>query len=134
MQNFGFRFLRGLVSAFTNELVAKKQKPDGELGDDDALAVIKREANKRKDSIEQFTKGNRPELAEKEKKELEIFDAYLPEMMGIDEVRKVVEAKKDALGASGPADKGKLMGTLMKELHGKADGKMVKDIVDELLQ
>ena len=124
--------IRALLTAFTNELVSKKRKPDEVLEDEGVLAVISRAAKQRKDSIDQFEKGGRPELAEREKKELEIIQGYLPEMMGRDEIQKLAEAKKEALGATEAADKGKLMGALMGELKGKADGGDVKAVVDSL--
>src|SRR5665213_795597 len=73
--------LRSLITAMTNEVVAKKRKPDEFLTDEEAMTVLKRAANQRKDSIEQFTKGGRPELAEPEKLELAIIESYLPSMM-----------------------------------------------------
>ncbi|MEK9153922.1 MAG: GatB/YqeY domain-containing protein, partial [Patescibacteria group bacterium] len=72
--------LRGALSAFTNQLVASGKKPTDELDDTGAIAVLKRLGKQRKDSIEQYTKGNRPELAEKEAKELKIIEEYLPQM------------------------------------------------------
>ena len=78
--------MRGLVSAFTNELVATKRTPQDMLTDEEVLKVIKRAANQRKDSIEQFEKGGRPELAEKEKAELVIIETFLPQMMSKDEI------------------------------------------------
>lgn len=125
--------LRGLLSGFTNELVAKKRKPDEKLSDDDALAVIKRAVKQREDSIEQFTKGNRPELAEKEKQELEILAAYLPETMPREEIEKIAKATKEKLGVTDKKDMGKLMGAVMSELKGQADGNTVKEIVVKLL-
>jgi uncharacterized protein YqeY len=71
--------LRGAITAFTNELVAKGHKPTDELSSDDMLAVLKRLAKQRKDSIDQFEKGGRPEMAAKEKEELVIIEAYLPQ-------------------------------------------------------
>jgi hypothetical protein len=124
--------LRGLMAAFTNELVAKKQKPDGELSDEDALTVIKREVKKRKEAFEAFQKGGRAEMAEKEKKEQAILEAYLPEMMPEDEIRKVAEAKKTELGVTDKKDMGRLMGAVMKETGGKADGGDVKRVVESL--
>ena len=70
--------IRGLTAAFVNELVAKGRKPDGELTDEEALAIIKRGVKQRKDSIEQFTKGGRSDLADAEATELKILEAYLP--------------------------------------------------------
>jgi len=125
--------LRGLVAAFTNELVTQKRKPDEELSDEDILVVIKRSANQRKDSIEQFTKGGRNDLAANEKAELKILEEYLPKMMGKDEIRKIAEEKIAELGDADKSKTGLIVGALMKELGGKADGKDVKDIVDELL-
>src|SRR3989344_189947 len=78
------RTVRGLLTAFVNELVAKKMKPEGILADEDSLAVIKRAVKQRKDSMEQFTKGGRPELAESEQAELAVLEKYLPETMSID--------------------------------------------------
>lgn len=124
--------LRGLSAAFTNELVAKKEKPDAEISDEDALAVIRREVKKRKESVEAFTKGGRTEMAEKELQEQKILEAYLPAMMSEDEVRKVVEAKKSELGINDKKDMGRLIGMVMKDLSGKADGGDVKRITESL--
>jgi uncharacterized protein YqeY len=124
--------MRGLSAAFTNELVATKRTPQEMLTDEEALKVIKRAANQRKDSIEQFEKGGRPELAEKEKAELIIIEAFLPQMMSKDEIRKIAEAKKVELGAMDKSKMGMFMGALMKELKGKADGGDVKEVVESL--
>lgn len=124
--------MRGLSAAFTNELVATKRTPQEMLTDEEALKVIKRAANQRKDSIEQFEKGGRPELAEKEKAELAIIETFLPQMMSKDEIRKIAEAKKTELGATDKSKMGMFMGTLMKELKGRADGNDVKEIVESL--
>ena len=125
--------LRGMLTAFTNELVAKGMKPQDELADDAALAVIKRLAKQRKDSIDQFVKGGRPELAEQEKEELAVLETYLPATMSKDEIRKVAETKKVELGVTDKAKMGMLMGAVIKELGGKADGNDVKEVVESLL-
>jgi len=83
------RTLRSLVTAMTNEVVAKKHKPDEFLTDDEALAVVKRSANQRKDSIEQFEKAGRNDLAEPEKAELAILDTYLPTLMSREEIQGI---------------------------------------------
>lgn len=124
--------LRGLMAAFTNELVATKKLPTDELGDEGVFAVIRREVKKRKDSFEQFTKGNRPELAAKEDAERVILEAYLPAMMSQDDIRKIAEAKKAELGVTEKKEAGKFMGALMKDLQGKADGADVKAVIDSL--
>lgn len=126
------RVLRGIMAAFTNELVAKKRKPDEELSDDEALLVIKRAAKQRQDSIEQFNKGGRTDLAETEEEELKVLEGYMPEMMGEDEIRKVAEAKKTELGVDDKAKMGMLMGAVMSELKGKADGNSVKAVIESM--
>lgn len=123
--------IRGLLSAFTNEAVAKKRKPDEMLSDEEVLAVISRAVKQRKDSIEQFEKGGRADLADTEKVELEILQAYLPAQMSREEVFEYVKTK-----AAEGFDKEKanqFMGSIMKELKGKADGMLVKEAVDSLL-
>jgi uncharacterized protein YqeY len=124
--------LRGAITAFTNELVAKGMKPTEEVSDDMALAVLKRLAKQRQDSMEQFTKGGRPELAEKEAQELAILKAYLPQMASKEEIEKVARAKKEEMGAADKAAMGKLMGAVVKEFAGRADGADVKDVVQSL--
>ncbi|MBT4894479.1 GatB/YqeY domain-containing protein [bacterium] len=124
--------LRGLSTAFTNELVANKKMPSDVLSDDEVLAVIKKQAKQRKDSIEQFKAGGRDELAESEQKELEILAAYLPEEMSKDEVEKIAKAKKEEMGVTDKSKMGILMGAIMKETKGKADGSVVKEVVEKL--
>jgi len=126
--------LRGLLAAFTNELVAQKRPPTEELSDEDMIKVIKRAAKQRKDSIEQFTKGGRQDLADKEQRELEIIESYLPEMASTEDITKVVEAKIAELNCAGDMSKmGVLMGAVMKEFAGNADGNVVKEIVSKML-
>lgn len=124
--------IRGLLSAFTNEAVAKGRKPDEPLSDEDALSVISRAVKQRKDSIEQFEKGGRQDLADVEKAELEILQKYLPEQMSEEEifeyVKNKVESEKPAIER-----KNQFMGLVMKELKGKADGGVVKGVVDKLV-
>ena len=127
------RTLRSLVTAMTNEVVAKKRKPDEYLNDDEAITVLKRAANQRKDSIEQFEKASRDDLAAPEKLELSIIESSLPAMMSREEIMAVAKAKMIELNLSPSADAGKLIGALMKDLKGKADGGAVKAVVDSLL-
>lgn len=127
------RTLRSLVTAMTNEVVAKKRKPDEFLTDEEALAVLKRASNQRKDSIEQFEKANRMDLVEPEKAELAIIESLLPVQMSRADIEVMVKAKMTELGVSSKADTGKLIGALMKDLKGKADGGEVKAVVDSLL-
>jgi uncharacterized protein YqeY len=125
--------LRGLMAAFTNELVSLGKTPQDSLGDEEALVVLNRAAKQRKDSIEQFEKGGRPELAANEKAELEIIEDYLPEMMSEEEVRAYVLSKKDEMGIDSADQFGQLMGAVMGGLKGKADGALVKKVIEESL-
>jgi uncharacterized protein YqeY len=125
--------LRSLVAAMTNEVVAKKRKPDEFLTDEEAATVLKRAANQRKDSIEQFEKAGREDLANPERAEFAIIEGYLPQMMSREDIEQVVRAKMAEMGVSGKAEAGKFTGTIMKELKGKADGADVKAVVDSLL-
>lgn len=125
--------VRNMISAFTNELVATGKTPQDILDDAGVLRVIKRLANQRKDSIQQFIGGGRPELAESEQAELVILEKYLPALMSRDEIKKIALAKKEALGVTDKSKAGQLTGAIMKVLAGKADGNDVKAVVDELL-
>lgn len=124
--------LRSMSAAFTNELVAKNKKPQEMLSDEEVLVVITRLAKQRKDSIDQFRKGGREDLVKEEEDELNIFETYLPKMMEREEVEKIAQAKKEELGITDATKKGMLMSALMKDLKGKADGGVVKDVVDSL--
>lgn len=125
--------LRGALSAFTNELVAKGRKPTDMLSDDEAVTVLKRLAKQRADAVEQYGKGGRTDLAQKEASEKKIIEEFLPQMASRDEIEKVVrtkiaELKVDAAGA------GKLTGAVMKEMAGRADGSAVKEVIASLLK
>lgn len=126
--------IRGLLSAFTNEAVAKKYKPDQLLSDEEVTTVVKRAVKQRKDAIEQFKAGGREDLAANEQGELSYIEKYLPQTMGREDIKKIAEAKKAELGVASKADAGKFMSALMKDLKGQADGADVKAVIDELLQ
>lgn len=124
--------VRNMISSFTNELVATGKTPQDMLDDAGVLKVIKRLSNQRKDSIQQFIGGGRPELAESEQAELAILEKYLPTLMSHEEIKKVALAVKAKLGVTDKAKSGQLTGAIMKELAGKADGNDVKNVVEEL--
>lgn len=123
---------RGMSSAFTNELINLGRKPNEILADEEALAVITKLSKQRKDSIEQFKKGNRDDLVKEEEAQLKILEIYLPKMMEKNEVENIARAKKEELGITDVTKKGMLMSSLMKDLKGKADGTTVKEVVDSL--
>jgi uncharacterized protein YqeY len=124
--------IRGLMSAMTNEAVAKGKGPDGILTDEEILTVVMRAAKQRKDSIEQFTAGGRPELAESEQAELAILQTMLPAQMSREEIVAAAQAKAAELGITDKTKANQLMGMLMKDLKGKADGTIVKEVVDSM--
>jgi uncharacterized protein YqeY len=126
------RTVRNMLTMFVNELIATGKKPQEMLGDEEALAVIKRLAKQRKDSIEQFQKGGRKDLAEEEEKELVVLESYLPQLMSQEEIEPIAQAKKEQLGITDKAKIGQLIGAVMKELGGKADGGDVKVVVEKL--
>lgn len=101
--------------------------------DEDVIEVVGREIKKRRESIEMFEKGGRQELADKEKKELEILQTYLPEQLTEEEIRKLVDEAIAQTGATQMSDMGKVMGFLSPKTKGKADGGMVSSIVREKL-
>ena len=100
---------------------------------EDEIAVLMTAAKKRKESIEQFEKGGRMELAEQEQKELAIIQEYLPKQLSPQEIGMIIDEQAAQSGATGAADFGKLMPLVMKQLKGKADGKLIKDLVRKKL-
>ncbi len=105
-----------------------------QLTDDEILEVIAGEAKKRKEAIEQFKAGGREDLAQKERSEMDILAAYLPEQASEEEVRAEIQKVIADLNAQGPKDMGKVIGAAMAKLKGKADGGTVSKIAKELLQ
>ena len=126
--------LRGMKAAFVNELVALKRASDESLTDDEAVAVVKRLVKQRKDSIEQFRKGGREELAAAEEVELRVLETFLPQMMSEDAIHAIAEKKKAELGITDKSKLGQLIGAVMKETKVLADGGMVKRIVESLFE
>lgn len=125
--------LRNISSTFMNEMLAKKITTP-ELTDEDAIAIIRRLVKQRKDSVEQFTKGNRMDLVKNEQDEMKILEAFLPKMMERDEIEKIVKAKIASAGLIDKTKLGQFMGGIMKELKGKADGMLVKEILEGLVK
>ena len=104
-----------------------------ELKDTDIEKILRKETKKIEDSINQYTQMGRDDLVAKEKVDLQIINTYLPELMGDDDVKEIVKKKIEELGAKDMRDMGMVMGAVMKELDGKADGNTVKNIVQQLL-
>lgn len=104
-----------------------------EATDEEVLQIIGKEIKSRKDSIEQFTAGNRLDLVGKEEAEVKVLEKYLPAQLSEEELKAVIKETMDALGASTKADKGKVMGALMSKVKGKADGGLVNRLVESML-
>jgi uncharacterized protein YqeY len=125
--------IRNIMSVFITESVNKGRGPAGELSDEEALAVIRRLVKQRKDSAEQFIAGGRPELAETEDTERAVLETFLPAQAS----REDIEAKAKVIVAESGMDVSKagiLVGKVMKEFGGTADGTLVKEIVEGLLK
>ncbi|OGY23169.1 MAG: hypothetical protein A2172_02205 [Candidatus Woykebacteria bacterium RBG_13_40_15] len=124
--------LRLLLGAIKNFAIAK-ESASYNPSDEEILGVIQKEIKQRKESIESYKAGGRQELADKESKELEILQGYLPEQMGEEEIRKLVDSAVAETSASSMQDMGKVMGVLSPKLKGKADMGLVSGVVKEKL-
>lgn len=123
--------LRMVMAAVKNARVAPGHS--GEVGDEEALDLLSKEAKKRREAIEAYTNAGRAELAAKEQAELEILQRYLPQPLSDDELRAIVDEAIAATGASGPSDMGKVMGAVTPKTKGRADGKIVSALVKDRL-
>jgi len=135
--NFVLTTLRMTFSAITSKEKEKRYKlslkKDPELTDEEIITVLSSEIKKRKDAIVLYEKGNRPELADKEKKEIEILKKYLPEQIPAEELKKIIEESINIAGAKEMKDMGKVMADLNPKIKGRADAGEVSKIVKELL-
>ncbi|MEW6720485.1 MAG: GatB/YqeY domain-containing protein [Thermodesulfobacteriota bacterium] len=129
--------LRMAVAAIKNreiDAVTRKEISSGsELPEEGVLKVIAAMVKQRRESIELFLQGNRPELAEKEKSEIAVLERYLPQALSPGEIEALVREAIAETGAKGPADMGRLMKAVMPKVAGRADGKAVNDTVRRLL-
>ncbi len=125
--------IRNIMAELTNQLVATKRTPQDTLADDEVLAVIKRLTKQRQESITQYKHAGRDDQAAAEEAELAILHAYLPPMMSRDELRPIAEATQAELGITDKSQMGILIGAVMKETSGNADGADVKAVVADLL-
>jgi len=121
--------LRLLIAAFGNERIALGH----ELSDDEAITTLQKQAKQRRESIEQFAAGHRQDLVDHEQEELDLILSYLPADLSDDELQALVSAAVTQSGASGAKDFGKVMGPLMKQVAGRADGARVQALVRSAL-
>lgn len=125
------RSLRAIKAAI---LLAKTSEgAGGELKEDDEIKLLQKLVKQRKDSLEIYQQQNRTDLAQKEQEEIEIIEKFLPKQLSAEELKAEVSAIITEVGASSPADMGKVMGAATKKLAGKADGKTISALVKELL-
>lgn len=121
--------LRLTITAIKNAEVAAIKQFD----DPDVIGIIAKQAKQRRESIDEYTKANRRDLADKEAAELKVLESYLPAQMSRDEIATEASAAIEEVDARGPGDKGRVMSVLMPRLAGRADGKLVNEAVTELL-
>lgn len=127
----GLRSLRAIKAAI---LLAKTSEgAGGELKEDDEIKLLQKLVKQRKDSLEIFQQQNRTDLAQKEQEEIEVIEKFLPKQLSADEIKAVLSVIISEVGATSPADMGKVMGAATKKLAGKADGKTISALVKELL-
>ena len=121
--------LRFTLAALQNAEIATRE----ELDEPAAMAVLAKEAKQRRDSIEEFRKADRQDLVTKEEAELAVLKPYLPEQFSREEIAQAAREAIQEAGASGPQEMGKVMAVLMLRLRGRADGRQVSEVVQELL-
>ncbi|MFP3975981.1 MAG: GatB/YqeY domain-containing protein [Chloroflexota bacterium] len=121
--------IRMARAAIKNAEIAKGH----ELDDSEVIDVLSKEVKQRNESIDELKKANRPDLLEKEEKALSILKEFLPEQMSEEDIAEAARKVIDEVGATSPREKGKVMSKLMPELKGKADGRLISEVVDRLL-
>jgi hypothetical protein len=124
--------LRTLKAVLTEKEIEERGSGK-EMSEDDEIATLRAAEKKRRESIEQFRLGNRPELAEQEEKELAIIGEYLPRLMTPEEIQAVVAGVLSETGGGTTTDFGRVMPLVMKQVRGRADGKVVQEIVRKAL-
>ncbi len=122
--------IRMIDSMIKNVEIEKGKREEG-LNDQEVIEVLSRAVKQRKDSANQYLEGGRPELAEKEKGEIEIISAYLPEQLGEEDLKMIVDK---VIEAETEMEMGKLMGKVMAEVKGRADGNLVRQLVEKAIQ
>ena len=121
--------LRMLVSAIRYKEVEKKKT----LSEKELLEVIQTEAKRRKESMDEYSKANRMDLASKEEAELNVLKKYLPQAISVDELKTLVQSAVKSSGAKSPQDVGRVMSVLMPQIKGRADGKQAQELVKAAL-
>ncbi len=121
------------VRSIIAEIKNKEVEKGAELTEEEIVQLIKKQIKMREDSIEQFEKADRIDLAEKERKEVEILQKYLPEQLSDEELRKIIEETINEVNATSKKDFGKVMKLVIQKVQGRADGKKISEILSTLL-
>jgi uncharacterized protein YqeY len=127
------KVLRSLKSKLLEREISERKGGEASLSDEQVTEVLMKAAKQRKESIEQFQEGGRDDLVASEEQELQVIESYLPEMLSEEEIRDIARQKIEQLGAENMADMGKVMGAMMSELKGQAEGSLVSKVVKEEL-
>jgi hypothetical protein len=130
----GDKFKRDTIRLLLAAIKQVEIDQQTELDDDGLLAVLNKQAKQRRESIRDAEKADRPDLIEEEQKELDLIESYLPQMMSADEIRPIASGVINDIGAEDLQDMGNVMSRVMPQLKGQADGRLVSDVVRELLQ
>ena len=125
------RSLRAIKAAII--LAKTAEGAGGELKEEDEVKMLQKMVKQRKDSLEIYQQQNRTDLAQKEQEEIEVIEKFLPKQLSAEELKAEISKIMQQVGASSPADMGKVMGVATKQLSGKADGKTISSVVKELL-
>lgn len=128
------RTLRSIRSALMKEEIDRREGGKGELTEQQELSVLQKEAKQRRESLEQFEEAGREDLVQKERDELAVIEEYLPSKLSDEELREMLEAIIEDVGAESMADMGQVMGRAMGELRGRADGNRVREMVESILR
>ena len=124
----------GVLRMLKSEIKYKEIDKGSELSDDEVISVLSSSVKKRKESIEQFGKGGRDDLVTREKAELEVVMGYMPEQLTEDKLIRIIQLAIQENNATGPSDLGKVMKSIMPQVKGKADGKLINQLVASHLQ
>lgn len=127
------RTIRSLRAALMEKEIAGRSGGEGSLTSEEELAVLQKQAKQRRDAIEQFKQAGREDLSSREEAELRIIEEYLPRQLSDAEIREIVQEVIQTSGAQSRADMGKVMGVAMQRLRGRAEGRKVQQIAQELL-
>lgn len=128
------RFKAGVISMAKAAILKEEKDNKKKLDDNDVIAVLSREVKQRREAIKEFEKGNRQDLVKQNESEIEILLDYLPQQLTEEEVSEIVKDAVNEIGAVNIKDMGKVMNAIMPKVKGKADGKMVSDLVKKNLQ